>query len=156
MSEDSDLLFRPRRASYLLTGAVLAVMLAIAGWYDFDAVIYFGPVLAGILTLVTLLQPGIEVTDDGLNWFILRPQWRYRFVPWTAIRELKRSFFGIGDRIRLICEPGRFHRPIWGTKARPRVIELSRRSFVRGGELIEWIESVLSERQREQEFAERY
>ena len=70
-----------------------------------------------------LSHGGLVVSPDGLAWYILRPRWRYRVVPWNAVFEVHRTF-GFLEPIRLDVRQGRYEPWVWGKPQPNRVLTL--------------------------------
>jgi hypothetical protein len=75
--------------------------------------------LAGVALSVLfclVLHGGIVVSDRGIEWYAVHPRWRYRFVPWDCVLDVRKSIFGL-QPIHLIVKHGRYEPWVWG---RPR------------------------------------
>jgi hypothetical protein len=68
---------------------------------------------AGLSVLLcAALHGGLILTDDGIAWYILRPAWRYRFIPWSAVRDVRKFLFVLHP-VRLIMKPGERELCVW-------------------------------------------
>ncbi|HVL12957.1 MAG TPA: hypothetical protein VM529_10355 [Gemmata sp.] len=108
-------IFRPHPVYILIPFAVGLVAIAATAWFAPLALLYTVPTIAVALAIVSLGNAGLIVTRDGIEWYALRPRWRFRAVPWDAVIDVRRSLFGRGNAIRLKVKPGRYEPWIWGT-----------------------------------------
>ena len=63
------------------------------------------------------------ISSEGIEWYILRPKWRYRAIPWRAVLDVRKSLFGL-QPIRLIVEHARYEPWLWGTPQRDRQMDI--------------------------------
>lgn len=75
------------------------------------------------VALCLLLHGGLIVSAGGIGWYVLRPRWRYRFVPWDAVLDVRRPF-GFFEPIRLNVRHGRYEPWVWGEPQPNRVLTL--------------------------------
>lgn len=87
-----------------------------------------------------LSHGGLIVSPDGLAWYIFRPQWRYRVVPWTAVLEVRKTF-GVLEPIRLDVRQDRYEPWVWDEPQSNRVLTLEvwSNGYAGGSELWETI-----------------
>lgn len=81
------------------------------------------PGICFILALCGLMHGGLIVSRDGIEWYVLRPKWRYRKIPWHAVLDARRNRFR-NPEVRLVVESGRYEPWVWGTPRRDRVAEI--------------------------------
>jgi hypothetical protein len=65
------------------------------------------------LLFCLLLHGGLIISSEGIEWYILCPQWRYRMIPWDAVLDVRRAFDFLGP-IRLEVKNDRYEMWIWG------------------------------------------
>lgn len=81
------------------------------------------PSLGLLLLLCAALHGGVTVSREGIAWYILRPKWRYRVIPWSAVLDVRKSLFGLNP-VRLIVEHRRYEPWVWGTEQPDRRSEV--------------------------------
>lgn len=108
--------------------AAIPVLVGIAMFVGFAIQIPQGVWVAIVGCLVVLLigslqLGGLIISRDGLAWYVLRPQWTYREIPWDAVLEIRERTFGMYP-MRLILREGRYEPWFWGTPNPERTIEV--------------------------------
>ena len=81
------------------------------------------PFLCFSLLFCAFLQGGLIISGEGIEWYILRPKWRYRAIPWQAVLDVRKTRFGLHP-IGLIVEHGRYEPWLWGTPQRDRQMDI--------------------------------
>jgi hypothetical protein len=76
------------------------------------------------LAFCALLHGGLVISHEGIEWYILRPKWRYRFIPWHVVLDVRKSLFGVLHPIRLIVKHGRYEPWLWGTPQPDRKMDV--------------------------------
>jgi hypothetical protein len=140
--------FRPQRWRFAIIFVIAAGTLGGIAWFAPVALLYAVPVFAVVLAVVAFAHAGLILTDEGIEWYALRPRWRFRKIPWHAVLEVKRSLFGLFGPIRLVVEFGRYEAWVWGTPRPGRRLdfEIWTRGLVGGEELLPAIQERLKAR----------
>lgn len=69
------------------------------------------------------LHRGLIISQDEIVWYILRPKWRYRVIPWHAVTDVRVGrFFGPG--VRLTVKSGQYEPWVWGSPRPTREMEI--------------------------------
>jgi hypothetical protein len=131
--------FRPHPFRLAIPFAVLVGTLAYLGWWHPPALLFAAPLLAVVFTLVAFGNAGVVLSPSGIEWYAIRPGWRFRRVPWSAVRDVRAALFGFGNCITLTLDPGRYEPWAWGRVRpdRPIEVQLWRTTFVDGDELLD-------------------
>lgn len=104
----------------------------------------------GIVTcFCLLLHGGVLVSTSGIAWYVLTPRWRYRVVPWDAVRGLSRCRWG-QRKILLDVQPGRYEPWVWGSPQpdRPMTILLDTRNLAEGDAVWPTLQAFYAAQQR--------
>jgi hypothetical protein len=99
------------------------------------------PGLAIGLAVAAVGLPGLTLSPDGIAWYAVRPRWRFRTVPWGAVRDVHPRPFGLGAALHLIVAPGRYEPWVWGEPRRGGdvTLEIWLRGLERGDEVLDAI-----------------
>lgn len=89
-----------------------------------------------------LMHRGLIVSSQGIAWYLVRPQWRYRFIPWSAVHDVRRSPIAMRNCIQLMVRHDRYEIWIWGkpNPDRQMSIEIWIQGFTDGHAIEETIE----------------
>lgn len=92
------------------------------------------PALCLTLAFCSILHGGLIVSAEGIEWYVLHPKLRYRRIPWQAVIDKRKVFFGTMPPILLVVESGKYEPWVWGTPRCNRTIEfvIYTNSLVRG------------------------
>ena len=107
--------FSPQRHRLVIPFTLAAVALVGIGWLAPAALLFSVPMFAVILAVVSAGNPGLIVSHEGLQWYALRPRWRFRKVPWDAVVDARRGAFGLGTSIHVVVRSGKYEPWAWGT-----------------------------------------
>jgi hypothetical protein len=104
------------------------------------------PGLAFVLVLCAALHGGLVVSPAGIEWYAVRPRWRYRAVPWDAVLDVRGGPLGLLPA-RLIVKPGRYEPWVWGKPSdRPMEFELWPTGYAGGEEMMSTLRRFWSSR----------
>jgi hypothetical protein len=138
--------FRPRRVLLVLPFAVAVATVAGIGWWAPIGLVYAVPLMGLMLALVALGNSGLIVSREGIEWYALHPNWRFRKIPWHAVVDVRKGLLGLGGWISLTVESGRYEPWAWGTPrpGRQLTIEIRPLALVRGDEVLDAIRNRLA------------
>lgn len=107
--------FRRHLHRAVIPAVFAVVVFALFAYRIPDALWVAIPGLCFCLLLCVLLHGGLIISHEGIAWYILRPTWRYRTIPWQAVLDVRKTLFGLLHPIRLIVKDGRYEPWLWGT-----------------------------------------
>jgi len=81
------------------------------------------PLLCLSLLFCALLHGGLIISSEGIEWYILRPKWRYRAIPWQAVLDVRKTRLGLHP-LRLIVQHGRYELWLWGAPQPDRQMDI--------------------------------
>jgi hypothetical protein len=122
MTDRPEQILWPNRRGWLAGVVVLIAIFAVIGWMKPAALWVAVPFLTCIFVARMTVRYGLILSHAGIEWFILSPQWRYRSIPWSAVKHIRWSIFGYGGWIILYVEGGKYERNVWGTPRRERTM----------------------------------
>lgn len=122
MTDRSEQIFWPNRRGLLAGVLVMIAIFAVIGWMKPTALWIAAPFLTCVFVLRMTVRYGLILSHSGIDWFVLSPQWRYRSIPWSAVKDIRWSLFGYGGWIILSVEGGRYERTLWGSSCRERMM----------------------------------
>jgi hypothetical protein len=137
--------FHPQWWRTGLIGAIALTLIGVVGWRLPTALWVCVPMLGLTLVLAAFLHAGLILSRRGIEWYAIHPQWRFRKVPWHAVRDVRRGLFGFGGQIVLTVESGCYEVWVWGRPRRDReiTIEIYPNALARGeevwGSIQEWL-----------------
>ena len=100
--------------------------MSVFGMLSFHYGIRFaGPGLGLVLLISAANRGGLIISQEGIEWYILRRKWRYRTIPWRNVRDVRKTLFGLLGPIRLIVDHGRYEPWVWGALRADRQIEIA-------------------------------
>ncbi len=147
--------FRPRFVYLALPFAVTVIAIVAIGWFSPPVLLFALPLFAVVLTIGATSNSGLILSHEGIEWYAVTPRWRFRKIPWKAVRSARLGFFGFGRTyfgpIILTVELDRYEWWAWGTPRRDKclTIEIFRRYLVRHDEIWDAIQHWLQYRDRE-------
>jgi hypothetical protein len=131
---------------YFVFGCGVAVTyLVAAAWFAPVAPLFGIPLMVLCATIGAFTNAGIILSGDGIAWYALVPRWRFRVVPWQAVRGVRRNFFGRGGVVYITVESGRYEPTVRGEPrpGRTEILEVWLRTVVNSDELVPAVEEWL-------------
>lgn len=116
--------FRRQWHRFAVPAAVAVAAFGGFAWRIPDGLWVAIPGLCVSLLFCACLHGGLTLTREGIEWYVIRPNWRFRTIPWAAVRDVRKSLFGLLPRIRLVAAPGRYELWVWGTPRPDRPMEV--------------------------------